>query len=174
MRTLALLAASVSCLLAAGCGNSTGLTTGALFGGATPAKEAAAPIRNDPTARAFQVGAVSARAVKCGYNFDPARLKSSFLSAEAAQGTPVGELGDVERTYDVAFNGVTKAVATQTSYCTERKTAEIKKDLTRHLAGDYTPSPPRKVVEEDEGIWSFGSKPGTGDDPLVTHPMDNR
>ncbi len=34
-------------------------------------------------------------------------------------------------------------------YCTERKSQEIKADLTRHLAGDFTPKLPQqpKVVE---------------------------
>lgn len=169
---------SAAGLLVAGCSGSTGLTTGSLFGGASaPAKAAPPQVKNDPISRAFQVGTVSARAVKCGYNFDPARLKSNFLAAETAQGTPVAELANVERTYDVAFNGVTKAVAGQPQYCSERKTAEIKQDLTRHLAGDYTPSPPRPQPQEDEGLFGFGGSDSRrhADDPVIAaHPMDNR
>lgn len=174
MRSTALLA-TVAGLAICGCSGSSPLTTGSLFGGASqPEKPAAPVIKNDPTSRAFQVGTVSARAVKCGYNFDPARLKSSFLAAEAAQGTSIADLASVERTYDVSFNGVTKAIANQPAYCSERKTAEIKQDLTRHLAGDYTPSAPRKVEEEDGGILSFGSKGRPDDDPITKHPMDDR
>ena len=32
----------------------------------------------DPTSRAFQVGSTSARAVKCGYNFDPNKLRAIY------------------------------------------------------------------------------------------------
>lgn len=169
---------AAACLLLAGCSGSTGLTTGSLFGGSSaPAKAAPPQVKNDPTSRAFQVGTVSARAVKCGYNFDATRLKANFLAAEAAQGTPVSELGNVERTYDVAYNGVTKAIAAQAQYCSERKTAEIKQDLTRHLAGDYTPSPPRAAPQEDDGLFGFGGNDSRrhADDPIIAaHPMDNR
>lgn len=171
-------ALALASLLLAGCSGSSGLTTGSLFGASSaPAKAPPPQVKNDPTSRAFQVGTVSARAVKCGYNFDPARLKSSFLAAESAQGTPIAELANVERTYDVAYNGVTKAVAGQPQYCSERKTAEIKQDLTRHLAGDYAPSPPRAAPPEDEGLFGFGgSDPRRhADDPVIAaHPMDNR
>lgn len=163
---------AAAALALAGCSGSGGLTTGSLFGGAPASAAKPDPVtRNDPTSRAFQVGTVSARAVKCGYNFDPARLKSTFLAAEAAQGTPVEELGKIEKVYDVAYSGVTKAVAGQPAYCTDQKTAEIKKDLTRHMAGDYTPSV-RRAAPQDDGIFSFGGfKEG---DPIAPHPMDNR
>ena len=57
-------------LALAGCsGGTSGLMTGSLL--PTAAKPAA-----DPTIeRAIQVGTTSARASKCGYNFDPQKLK---------------------------------------------------------------------------------------------------
>lgn len=167
--------------LAAGCSGGSGLTTGSLgslLGGGEKKPETAAPaapvVNNTPTTRAFQVAGTAARAVKCGYNFDPARLKSSFLAAEAQTGTPVDELGKVERVYNVAFNGVAKAIAPNGDYCSPQKTTEIKTALSRHLAGDYTPSPPKPAEPEEGGLFSFGTDTSGGDKgPIANHPMDN-
>lgn len=137
------------------------LSTGSVTGGAdAPAAAGATPVvapteesgvKNDPTQRAFQVGSTSARAVKCGYNFDPAKLKQQFLAAEATQGTGVADIGKVEKIYDVSFNGISRGIATKEDYCTEAKSKEIKQDLTRHLAGDYAPRPVKKVATKNEG-----------------------
>lgn len=147
-------AASVMLLLAAlaagGCSGAPSLTTASLFG--SDEKPAAPTVVNDPPMRAYQVGTVSARAIKCGFNFDPAKLKASYLMYESQQ--PGGaDLAKLEKIYDVSFNGVAKAVASQTSYCTPTKTKKIKAELTRHLAGDYTPSPP-EPKQEEEGLFS--------------------
>ncbi len=141
-------------LALAGCsgatGLSSGLTTGSLFGsGEKPA--AAGPI-NDPPMRAFQVATVSARAIKCGFNFDPAKLKTNYLAYERTLSS-TADLAKIEKIYDVSFNGVAKAVAGENDYCTPDKTKTIKADLARHLAGDYTPSP-RPKKQEEEGLFS--------------------
>lgn len=151
-RLLALLATATAL---AGCSGGPGLTTGTIFGGSQASAAADAGPKNDPTSRAFQVGGVSARAVKCGYNFDPAKLKSTFLATEAAAVAPQ-DLGQIERTYDITYNAVAKAIAAEPNYCSAERTADIKAALTRHLAGDYTPSPPKKVVVEDSGWFDFG------------------
>ena len=150
----------------AGCsGGSSGLTTGALLGESKPA----APV-NDAPARAFQVGTASARAVKCGFNFDPAKLKTNYLAYEKQQ--PGGQdTSKVERIYDVSFNGVAKAVAAEGDYCSPGKTTRIKGDLTRHLAGDYTPNPPK--VEQEDGLLSGWGSAGEGEGMKLKHPMDN-
>lgn len=133
---------------------STGSVSAAPAATGAPAEPAA---RNDPTSRAFQVGSTSARAVKCGFNFDPARLKSQFMAAESTLGTPVADLGKVEKIYDVAFNGISRGVAEKQDYCTDAKSKEIKEDLTRHLAGDYTPRPTKVVATKKEESGFFGS-----------------
>lgn len=159
---------SISCLGLAACSGGSGLSTASIFGGgssagAAPAAAAApAPPPSTPTSRAFNVGLVSARATKCGYNFDPAKLKANYFAAEAALGTPAQEMANVEKVYTVAYNGVTKAAATEPNYCTEQKTKDIKEDLGKLLAGDYTPTV-RKVVEEDDGSLFSGWGSGGGD-----------
>ena len=159
---LAALPATVLALSLAACSGGPSLpslATGSVSGSPAPgAPAAAAPaaaeasaIKNDPTQRAFQVGSTSARAVKCGFNFDPVRLKQQFLAAEAAQGTAVADIGKVEKIYDVSFNGISRGIAPQEEYCTEAKTKDIKADLTRHLAGDYAPKAQKQVAAKDEG-----------------------
>ena len=141
----------------AGCSLGNSLTTGSILGGggtkAADASAVAAPAAptSDPTGRAFQVGAVSARAVKCGYNFDPVKLKVNFLAAEAAQGLNPEGISKIDKIYDISRNGIAKAVAGNSSYCSEKKTAQIKEDLTRHLAGDFTPSQRKLEAKQDEG-----------------------
>ena len=144
-----------------GCGASIpGMTTGSLFGG-DAAKPAAPQPTNDPTSRAMQVGSVSARALKCGFNFDAVKLRTQFLATESPALTNPADADKLGRMYDVAFNGISKAVADQgEAYCTPTKTQKIKEALNRHLAGDYTPAPPEPVVEESGLFGDFGSSPG--------------
>jgi hypothetical protein len=156
----------------AGCSGTPELSTGSLFGsGEKPAAQAAGPV-NDPSMRAFQVGTVSARAIKCGFNFDPAKLKTNYLTYERTL-SPTADLSQIERTYDASFNGVAKAVVGQSDYCSTDKTKKIKADLARHLAGDYTPSAPPKKQEE-EGLfsgWGSGGSDDKGFSPRL--PTDN-
>jgi hypothetical protein len=156
-------------LAVAGCGASLpGLTTGSLFGGEKPA---APQVTNDPVSRAMQVGTTSARALKCGYNFDPAKLRANFIAAESA--TNPADAQKIAQIYDTAFNGISKAVATQgDAYCSPQKTRTIKEALNRHLAGDYTPDPPAPVVE-DEGLFGSLGSSSSSSGLKMKHPMDN-
>jgi hypothetical protein len=147
----------------AGCGASIpSLTTGSLFGGEA-AKNAAPQVTNDPTSRAMQVGSTSARAIKCGFNFDPVKLRTQFLATETPTLTNPADADKLGRMYDVAFNGISKAVADQgEGYCTPSKTGKIKEALNRHLTGDYTPTPPEPVVEDSGGLFGdVGSSSGS-------------
>lgn len=140
------------------------MATGSLIGGdANAAAASAAPVApvSDPTSRAFQVGSTAARAVKCGYNFDPVKLRTNFLSTEAATVT-AGDIPRIEKVYDTAYNGVSRAVATQPNYCSPEKTADIKTNLTRHLAGDYTPPVVKKKPEEPGWFSDWGGAQDKG------------
>lgn len=166
---LALVAAALT-----GCSAAPSLTTGSILGGPEKPATPAAPT-NDPTMRAFQVGTVSAKAIKCGFNFDPAKLKTNFLGYERTM-TPGGDLAKVERIYDISFNGVVKAVAGDDDFCSVEKTKAIKADLSRHLAGDYTPSA-RPVKQEDDDGGVFGNLfagDNSGKEYTQRLPTDNR
>jgi hypothetical protein len=154
--TKVILAAIVTVSLG-GCGASLPKlpTTGSLLGGSSTAKENLNP--NDPLARAMGVAATSARALKCGYNFDPAKLKGQYLSYESAANPAGGE--KLSQVYDTAFAGVTKAIASQQEeYCTPDRTSRIKTALNRNLGGDYTP-PPSEAPTDDGGLFSGWTTP---------------
>jgi hypothetical protein len=177
----------LSATLLAGCANAPlpSLTTGSLFGSkpdATAVATTPAPpvIRNDPTARALYVSRVAAKAQRCGFNFDADKLKSRFLAAEgAAAGTDVAELAKLDKIYAVSLSGTTKAVRADEAYCTDARTAHMKADLARHLAGDFAPGEPLKVAEEDDGGLFAGSgglfdSTSNGTYKSPTLPTDNR
>jgi len=139
-------------ILAAGCSSGSGLTTGSLFGGSTQTAAVAAPQDNNtPTGRALHVGTVSARAVKCGYNFDAAAVKSNYLATEASSGLAIGDLTKVEQIYDTGYRGVMSAAAADPNYCSASRTAAIKTDLNKVLAADYAPAPVK--VANDGGVF---------------------
>jgi len=161
-RTRVILAAT---LALAGCSGSSVLTTASLTGGNAPAAAAAqpGPPPSDPTSRALQVAATSARATRCGFYFDPEKLKSNFLAAEMAQGAGPEQLQKIEREYEFTRASVAKKIAEDPGYCTELKTQEIKRDLNRHLAGDFTPAP--KKQEPQQGLLA-----GLLDEPVEKKP----
>lgn len=147
-RLASLIAIATSALLTACSGAGTGLSTGSLFGSKQAETVAAAPVET-ASMRAAQVGAVSARAAKCGYNFDPVRLKTGFLAAESQKGVSTEELGRTEREFDTIRVKVAATLAANPDFCTDGKTREIKTDLTRHMAGDYSvPVNQQKVIDE--------------------------
>lgn len=176
MRIQALVAAIVTAIVISGCGASIGnMTTGSLFGGgsAGTAAPAVAQVVNDPTARAMQVGTTSARAQKCGFNFDPVRLRSQFLAAESPALTNPADAAKLSQIYDTSVNGLSKAVAGQgQDYCSAGKTRIIKEALNRHLAGDYTPAPPEPVEVESGIFGDLGSPSSPGIDHTMKHPAD--
>ncbi len=168
----------------------SGLSTGSLFGGSKPPAEAQAatpagapavaaapvPTPSTPTDRAFQVGSVTARATKCGYNFDPARIKANYVAYESSLGATPDDIAKIEKIYTVAFNGITKAAATEENYCNEKKTKEIKADLTKLLAGDYSPTPRKVAAAEDQGLLGgmFGGGSSSDSEGFkATLPTDN-
>ena len=173
---LALVAVSLT-----GCSGSSSLpslTTGSILGGPEKFAAAADPASiNDPTNRAFQVGTVSAKAIKCGFNFDPAKLKTNYLAYERTL-APGVDMAKIEKVYDVSFNAVAKVVAPDTDYCSLEKTKAIKADLGRHLAGDYSPTIKPKVASQDsDGIFGsvFSGDTSSGaKEYKATLPTDNR
>ena len=138
--------------LGAGCsGGASGLLTGS-----TPAAaDAPGTLSNeDPVARPIAVAWTSARAQRCGFYFDPAKLRSSYLAFEARQ--PGADLAKAEKTYDSTFQTIRQRVGSEPDYCTDAKSADIKKDLARHLAGDFKPDFPKPKVAESCGFFGCG------------------
>ncbi len=144
--------ASTACaLVLAGCGSSSlpSLTTGSLFP-SEKKKTDIGPPPDDPTTRAVHVGVTVARAQKCGYYFDPQKVRSNFLATEAQRNTSPETLKKLETSFDFARNRVAQQIATNPAYCNADRTATIKRDLNRYLAGDFT-APKRKQVAANSG-----------------------
>ncbi|MEZ5815515.1 MAG: hypothetical protein R3D44_00350 [Hyphomicrobiaceae bacterium] len=133
------------------CSSGSGLTTGSLFGG--PSKAAAPALAPETiTDRVVYVGTTAARAQRCGYVFDPAALRQSYLSYETQQGATPDAMARAEKSYDYTVLSVTKSIAGDADYCSEEKTSVIKRDLTKVLAGDFS-STTRKPAP-NVGWWS--------------------
>ena len=93
----------------------------------------------DPLSRPIQVAWTSARAKYCGFLFDPVRLRANYL-ASAAASNPPDQMKKLEHAYDYTFESVLAGIGDDPSYCSQARTDAIRVDLTRYLAGDYTPS----------------------------------
>lgn len=126
----------------AGCSSGLpGLSTGSTA--ATPAAKAEpAPVK--PTDRAMQVATTSAKATSCGYNFDPARLRANYLAFETQSGAPANDIAALEKLYDTTRVRVAGTIVKADDFCSDDQTMVIKRDLVRHLAGDF--SPPAKLA----------------------------
>jgi hypothetical protein len=151
----------IVCLALAGCSNAPlpSLTTGSLFGSKPDAQAAATPAapRNDPMMRTLQVSRTAAKAQRCGFNFDAAKLKGGLMASEGSQGgVDVAELAKLDKVYSGSFNGTMKATTADEGYCTEARTKHIKAELARHLAGDYAPGAAFKDpnADDDGGLFS--------------------
>lgn len=166
----ALRTAAIAALATAAAGGVAALGgCGATLPGMSTSAIKAPQAQDDPAARALQVGSTSARALKCGYNFDPVKLRTQFLASEAAA-NPAGA-DNSAKIYDTAFNGTTKAIAGQgESYCSQTKVASIKEALTRHLAGDYAPPPPEP---QDEGLLGSLDSGTSGDSEYAKKMQSN-
>ncbi|HRD77505.1 MAG TPA: hypothetical protein PK264_16485 [Hyphomicrobiaceae bacterium] len=132
--------ALLAALALGGC-SSGGITTGSILG----VSAAKAPAAEDPSTRAIHVAATSAKALRCGYNFDTERLKASYLSWEGRSGQPPEQMGKIAQAYDFSYQSVTRSIPNAEAYCTDAVAREIKPDLTRYLAGDFT-APASAVV----------------------------
>jgi len=150
-------------VLLTGCGGSSGTVTGSLFGSSNAAPVALSAPVVDPTARAVQVGATSARASRCGFYFDPGKLKQRFLQSEATLGATPEQMQKIEKEYDYIRAAVAASTAKQPDYCTDTQAATIKADLNRHMAGDFTPAP--KKAEEGGGFFG-GPVPSNAPKPF--------
>jgi|SRR5262245_56346269 hypothetical protein len=138
--------------LGAGCSGAGGLITGS-----TPAAaDAPGTLNNDdPSARPMAVAWTSARAQRCGFYFDAAKLRSSYLAFEAKQ-SGADQRAKAEKVYDSTFQTIRQRVGSEPDYCTDAKSADIKKDLSRHLAGDFRPDFPKPKVAESCGFFGCG------------------
>jgi hypothetical protein len=153
-----ILFASCTAALLAACGGSnqpSGLSTASILGEAPASASGESPgiKKEDPMARPVQVAWTSARAQKCGFNFDPIRLKANYIAFEQAQGGDAARMGNVDKTYDMTVGKIKGSIGSADTYCTDKKSAGIKADLQRHLAGNFEPNFPEPKAAQG-GLFS--------------------
>ena len=136
------------------CG-SAGLTTAST--GLLPADVPTTVTNEDPMARPVAVAWTSARAKRCGFYFDPAKLKTNYLAYESRQGVAGEQHAKIEKAYDTSYRVTSEKISLDADYCSDRKGLEIKADLERHLAGDYTPNLPKAKPIASCGFWGCQS-----------------
>ncbi len=135
--TLPILLAS-SALLAACSGS--GLSTASITGQSAETKSALPPAPTavtDPRRRAIRVAEISARAEKCGFNFDASRLRTNYLASEVQGGLDAAQVAQVTAVYDKAREVTWREVAGDEGYCYGSRPAQVKADLTKVLANDF-------------------------------------
>jgi hypothetical protein len=142
-----------------GCGSgASGLSTASLAGTDSPGFT-----NEDPMARPIQVAWTSARAQRCGFNFDTGKMRTNYLTYEQRQGAAVEQLSKIQTTYDTTFKTISTRVSSDPDYCTDKRSSQIKADLTRHLAGDYTPNLPKPKEVQCGGIFGGACDSGASD-----------
>ena len=130
-----------ACLALAGCSR---------FGGGSDATQAsvAAPPPSTPPQRAVQVAWTAASARYCAFGLNPQKLKGDYLAWEQKQGLAPDAIQNLGATYDKAFFTFYAKVKDTPGYCSKEKIEEIRPEINRHLAGDYSPS--KRVVSEND------------------------
>jgi hypothetical protein len=137
-RAAARIAAVAMTLALGACSSGSALTTSSLFGGGKEKSASPATPAETMTDRVVHTGTTAARAQRCGYVFDPAALRQSYLAFETQHGAAPEALAKAEKSYDYTYAAVTKKIAGEQDYCSDDKTAAIKRDLTKVLAGDFS------------------------------------
>lgn len=161
---------TLAAILSACSGNPGTTLTSALKGndgpaqgvtGLTPVAPPDAPpgITNDsPMAKPASVAWTSARAKRCGFFFDPEKLRTTFLAAEGRQ--PGVDQAKVQSVYDNTYKLIFAKTSADEDYCTERRSADIKAELARLLAGDYTPNLPKPIMVANCGMFGCAKEQG--------------
>jgi hypothetical protein len=156
----------LACAIDAGCGNgnaNSAMTTTASI--LPPSTTPAETVKPDASARPLAVAWTSARAKRCSFSFDPAKLRTLYLAYETKQGAAGETYAKIEKAYDTSYRLTLDKVSSDPNYCTEQKQRQIKADLERHLIGDYSANlPPSKVAAACKS-W-FGCASDTSEEPF--------
>jgi hypothetical protein len=157
------LAFTLACGLSA-CSGDSGVSTGSLLG----ISKAPPPI-DEPTERALHAATTSARAEKCGYNFNPNKLRDSFLAAEAAAGASPEQMAKLGQSYDFTRATVSKQISNPEEYCSEDRTRTVSAALTKQLAGDFK-APKKPPLPKSAGWWDTTGTQKPMDTEAVFNP----
>ena len=156
----------LTCIALTACGSRLG-------GDSAASGQAVAAPPATPSQRAVQVAWTAANARYCAFGLNPQKLKSDYLNWERGQGASAETIQNLNATYDKAFLTFYDKVKETPGYCSKQKIEEIRPDINRHLAGDYTP---KKKIIEPESELSLPPTDTTGGDSLeeALTPPDSR
>lgn len=149
------------------CSGGGGMTTASLLG--TPEK----PQIDEPTDRALYSAAISARASKCGYNFDPNKLRDAYLASEAANGATPEQMTKLGQSYDFTRSTVSKQISKPEDFCSASKTREVSAALQKQLAGDFK-APHKPPLPKSVGWWDTGTTYKPMDTEEIFRPSNAR
>ena len=167
MTRIRVLSAALLASALSACSGGGGVTTASLLG--TPAQ----PQLDEPTERALHSAAISARASKCGYNFNPSKLRESFLASEAAGGATPEQMTKLSQSYDFTQATVSKQISNPQEYCSEQKTREVSAQLNKQLAGDFR-APKKPPLPKSAGWWDTASSQKPIDREEIFNPKHSR
>lgn len=165
MARLRIFGAALLASALAACSGGGGISTASLLGTAEKPKV------DEPTERALNSAAISARASKCGYNFDPARLRESFLASEASLGATPEQMTKLGQSYDFTRATVSKQITNAEEYCSEQRTREVSAALTKQLAGDFR-APKKAELPKSAGWWDTSSSQKPMDREKIFNPSE--
>jgi hypothetical protein len=156
LAAISLLAVGASACSNADSTAKSGLSTASILGEAPPGTSADRPgiTRDDPMARPVQVAWTAARAEKCGFNFNPGKLKADYIAFEQRGGADAARLGQIDKTYDTTVTKIKSTIGAADAYCTEKTANVIKADLQRHMRGDYEANFPEDKRIAEGNFWS--------------------
>jgi hypothetical protein len=93
-----------------------------------------------------------------------ARSVADSISTPARCAPAAGDqFNKIQTTYDTTFKTISGRVSSDPDYCTDKRSSQIKADLTRHLAGDYTPNLPKPKEVQCGGIFGGACDSGASD-----------
>jgi len=134
-------------LLAAGCsGGST--SGGGLFGVSQPTETAPPP--PDPMAKPIQVGWTLARAERCGFLFDKARVTNAYLAHEASVGATPERLQQAQTAMEYSRASTLTKIQSNQGYCSEDVLKALREDMPMVVAGNFN-LPDRTPKAQPEG-----------------------
>lgn len=164
----------LSILLALGlaaCSSTGGSQTGFLSGGGDADATATTQqtVSNDPDTRVMQLAWNTARADKCGFQFNAPRMRASYLAWEGELGAAPEEIARYASGYDQSgalFRARIKAEPIA-EYCSGKVVSDIRSAMTQYIAGDFSARSiykrPVIIVQEENQAASAYLKSMTAD-----------
>jgi len=129
----------------------------AMFGGKSAPERVPVSLlpTTDTTGRPAHVAFISACAQAYGFVHDPAKLRTAYVSYEAARGLGNPQLATIEQDYDAAYTSIMGLDSSRkSSYCSSKHGDEVGAELKRYQSGYFEERPvaPQQAFNQ-EAFW---------------------